>query len=66
MDILVPLLETPAEIPAAKTLEAEESDNSTKTHYEMLLEQELRIQREDENYAKYIGILSKEGGSNTD
>ena len=36
------------------------SYDSTKMHYEMLLEQELRMQREEEKYTLFIGILSKE------
>ena len=64
--------ETPvADIPAAKTPEAEvsatdmaKSDDSTETHYETLLEQELRMQREEVKYALFIGILSKEEESN--
>ena len=61
------------EIPVTKTPEAEasvtdmaKSDNSTKTHYETLSEQELRIQREEEKYALFIGILSKEEESDTE
>ena len=65
MDTLIPPLEASAEIPAAKTPEAEasvtdtaKSDDSIETHYKMLLEQELRTQREEEKYAMHIGILS--------
>ena len=55
----------PADIPAIKTPEAEteasatdtaKSDDSTEMHYELLLEQELRMQREEEKYALFIGI----------
>ena len=67
MDTLIPLLEASAETPVAETLVPEasvtdtsKSDDSTKTHYEMLLEQELRMQREEEKYAIYIGMLSEE------
>ena len=67
-------VETPvAEIPVAKTPEAEasatdtaKSDNSTETHYKTLSEQELRIQREEEKYALFIDILSKEEESDTE
>ena len=57
----------------AKTLEAEasvtdtpKSDDSIETHYETLSEKELRMQREEEKYAMYIGILSVEEESNTE
>ena len=66
MDTLIPPPEAAVEIPATKTPEAEasatdtaKSDDSTKMHYEMLLEQELRLERE-EIYALFIGILSEE------
>ena len=35
-------------------------------HYEMLLEQELGMQREEEKYALYISILDTEEESNTE
>ena len=74
---LIPPLEAAAEtsvadIPVAKTPEAEasvmdtaKSDDSTKTHYEML-EQELRMLREEEKYALFISILGKEEESDTE
>ena len=42
------------------------SDDSTETHYKTLTEQELRLQREEEKYAIYIGMLSKEEESDTE
>ena len=78
MDTLFPPLEVSAEIPVteipvAKTPEAEasvthtaNSDDSTKTHHETLPEQELRMHREEEKYAPFIGILSEEEESNTE
>ena len=73
MDTLIPPPEVAAEIPAIKTPEAEvsvtdmaKSDVSTKMHYETLSEQELRLQRgEEEKYALFFGILSAEEESNT-
>ena len=62
-----------ADIPAAKTPEAEtsakdmtKSDDSTKTNSKTLSEQEQRMQREEEKYALFIGILSEEEESNTE
>ena len=68
MDTLIPPLKASAETPAAEALVADtaKSDDSTETHYEMLTEQELRIQKEEENYAIYIAMLSKEEESNTE
>ena len=65
---------TPAvDIPLAKTPEVEasamdmaKSHDSTKTLYKVLSEQELRMQREKEKYALFIGILGKEEESNTE
>ena len=67
-DTLIPLPEASAETPVAEAPVADtvKSDNSTETHYEMLTEQELRIQREEEKYAIYIGMLSEEEESNTE
>ena len=42
------------------------SDDNTKTQYEMLSEQELRMQRKEEKYALFISILNKEEESNTE
>ena len=65
-DTLIPPLEVAAVIPAIKTLEAEikasatdtaKSHNSIDTHYETLLGQELRMQREEEKYALFTSIL---------
>ena len=73
MDTLIPPPEVAADIPAMKTPEAEasatdmaKSDDSTEMHYEMLSEQELRMQREEEKYAHVISILSTEEESDTD
>ena len=57
-----------AETPAAKTpaTDAAKSDDNTETHCEMLTEQELRLQREEEKYAIYISMLSKEEESDTE
>ena len=77
MNTWIPPLEATAEtsaadIPVAKTAEAEasamdtaKSDNSNETHYEMLSEQELRMQREEEEYMLFIDILGKEEESDT-
>ena len=61
MDTLIPPPEVSAETPAAETPAAEtpatdivKSDDSTKTHYETLTEQELRLQREEEKYAMHM------------
>ena len=73
-DTLIPPLEVAADIPAIKTPEAEteasatdraKSDNSTEMHYEILLEQEVRMLRE-EKYALFISILSAEEENNTE
>ena len=68
MDMLIPPPEVTADIPVIKTSETEasvtdtaKSDNSTEMHYEMLLEQELRMQRKEEKYALFISILSAGG-----
>ena len=78
MNALIPSMGAAAEtlaadISVAKTPEAEasamdtaKSDNSTKTHYEVLSEQELRMQREEEKYVLFIGILGEEEESNTE
>ena len=77
MNTLIPSLDAAeipvADIPVAKTPEAEasvmdtvKSDDSTETHYEVLSEQELRMQREEEKYTLFIGILGKEEESNTE
>ena len=68
MGTLIPLLEASADtpVPEAPVEDTAKSDDSTETHYEMLMEQELRIQREEEKYAIYIGMLSKEVESNTE
>ena len=63
MDALIPLLAVLAETPVTDTVR---SDNNTKTHYETLTEQELRLQREEEKYAIYICMLSKEEESDTE
>ena len=42
------------------------SDDSTETHYKTLTEQDLRLQREKERYAIYIGMLSEEEESDTE
>ena len=63
MNALIPPLEALAETPVTDTVR---SDDSTETHYEMLTEQELRLQREDEKYAIYLGILGKEEDSDTE
>ena len=69
MDTLIPLPEVAADIPATKTPEAEietsvtdmaKLGNSLNTHYEMLSEQELRMQREEEKYALFINMLDTE------
>ena len=62
MDTLIPPLEASAEAPAVETPVADtvKSDDSTETHYKMLMEQELKIQREEEKYTIYIGMLSEE------
>ena len=72
-DTLIPPPEVSAEIPVAKTPEAEvsvtdtvKSDDGIKMYYEMLMEQELRMQWEEEKYAMYIGILSVEEDSDTE
>ena len=73
MDTLIPPPEAAADITTIKTPEAEtevsatdmaKSDDSIDMHYEMLSEQELRMQREEEKYALYISILNKEEESN--
>ena len=46
-------------------MDTAKSDDS-ETHYEMLLEQELRMQREEEKYALFISILSEEEEGNRD
>ena len=78
MNMLIPPLEASAEIsaadiPVAKTPEAEasatdtaKSDDSIKTQYKTLSEQELRMQREEEEYSLFISILSKEEESKTE
>ena len=47
IDTLIPPLGAAAETPVAEAPVADtaKSDDSTETHYEMLMEQELRIQR---------------------
>ena len=62
-DTMIPPPEASAETPVADTAK---SDNSTETHYETCMEQELRIQREEEKYAIYISMLSEEMESNTE
>ena len=73
--MLIPPLEVAADISAIKTPEAETEASTTDTarpddsidmHYEMLSEQELRMQREEEKYTLYISILYTEEESNTD
>ena len=68
MDTLIPLLEASAETPMVEAPVADtvKSDDSTKTHYETLMDQELRMQREQEKYAIYIGMLSNKEKSNTE
>ena len=68
MDTLIPLLEASTETPVAEAsaTDTAKSDDSTKTHYKMLSEQELRTQREEEKYAIYISMLSEEEKSNTE
>ena len=74
-DTLIPPPEVAADIPAIKTPEAEteasatdmaKSDNSINMYYEMLSEQELRMQREEEKYSLFISILGAEEESDTE
>ena len=68
MDTLIPLLVASTETPVVETpaTDAAKLDDSTETHYEMLTEQELRLQREEDKYAIYIGMMSKEEESDTE
>ena len=61
-------LKASVEIPVAEAsvTDMAKSDDSTKTHYETLLEQELRMQRTEDKYALFIGILSEEEESDTE
>ena len=47
-------------MPEAPAVDTVKADDSTETHYKMLTEQQLRIQREEEKYVIYISMLSKE------
>ena len=75
MDTLIPPLEVVADISAIKAPEAEtealatdmaKSDDSINMHYEILSEQELRMQREEEKYALHISMLDTGEESNTE
>ena len=65
-DMLMPLLEVSAETPVAENLATDiaKTDDSMETHYEILTEQELRLQRKEEKYAIHISMLSEEEESN--
>ena len=62
-NILIPPPEASSEIP---TTDMVKTDNSMETHYKMLTEQEVRLQREEEKYAIYISMLSEEEDSDTE
>ena len=55
MDILIPPPEASTETPATYAVK---TDDSIETHYKMLTEQDLRLQREED--AIYISMLSEE------
>ena len=74
MDTLIPPMEAVADISAIKTPESEieasktdtaRPDDSIYTHYEMLSEQKLRMQREEEKCALYGSTLDTEEESDT-
>ena len=66
MDMLILLPEVLAETPVAEILVTDiaKTDDSMETHYETLMEEELRLQREEEKYAICISMLTEEEESN--
>ena len=63
-DILVPLPEASAA--AAQVMEAAKPENTMETTDKEPMNQELRLQREEEQCAIYISMLSEEEESDTD
>ena len=68
MDMLIPPLEVLAETPVAEALSTDmaKTDDSMETHYKMLTEQELRLQKEEEKYTIHIHMLSEGEESDTE